>query len=83
MKTVPAKELQVGDYVDLEGCPYVNADDHPSVLFELAAVTGVEQETEACTAVTFEGLDTFGLPSNYRLLTRRTYGWRPTKKETA
>jgi hypothetical protein len=53
-------EIQVGDFVDLDSCPYVNREDHPVIEFEWIEVAGVERETDDCIAISFEGIDQVG-----------------------
>jgi hypothetical protein len=58
---IPVRELQEGDLVDLEKLSCVDQDKHPIVCFELCEVLDIDQETDDCIAVSFEGVDRFGL----------------------
>ena len=48
------EDLQVGDLVDLQSCPYLN--NQPSAEFEYAEVCEVQQETPGCVAVYYDGM---------------------------
>lgn len=50
--------LQVGQFVDMESCPYLKA--HPSAPFEFAQVAYVERETPTCVVIGYEGIDHVG-----------------------
>lgn len=65
----PAQYVQVGDLVDLQDCEYISKDHehYPMIEDYFSEVTEVEQETPECTAISFEGFDQVGFPTNYKL----------------
>ncbi len=65
---VMAKNVKVGDLVDLEGDEYADPDyDKTWMLYLFAEVTDVEQETPECVAIGFEGFDLVGFPTDHEL----------------
>lgn len=63
-----ARDLQPGDYVDLEGDKYADPKRlNSSFSSEYAIVESVKQETPECIAVSFEGWDTVGFPPDHEL----------------
>lgn len=67
-RMVPAKNVRVGDLVDLEGDSIADPDRQNFAFeCELQAVSAVEEETRDCIAIHFEGVDTFGFPPDHKL----------------
>lgn len=65
---IRAIDLIEGDLVDLEGDQYADPDnDNPSYPYLLHTVSYIEQETDNCVAVTFEGGPTVGFPIDHQL----------------
>lgn len=65
---VMAKDVKVGDLVDLEGDPY--ADPDSDILYfqdQYMEVGEVDQETPECVAIGFEGFDLVGFPTDHEL----------------
>lgn len=64
--TKEARDLIIGDLVDLEGDPYADPDrDNPSMKYEYAHVAARRWEGRACVVVTFEGIDEIGFPPDH------------------
>ena len=61
-----AKDIKVGDMVDLSSCPYLNK--HASADFEYAEVVEVEQETPNCTRISYDGIDSVGYKPDQELV---------------
>ena len=60
------RDLKRGDLVDLEGDRFADPQgNNPMFQTELMHVTNVTRETEACTAVAFEGWDVCGFPPDH------------------
>lgn len=65
---IRAIDLIEGDLVDLEGDQYADPDNDNQIYpYLLHTVSNVEQETDSCVAVTFEGGPTIGFPLNHQL----------------
>ncbi|MDR6775690.1 hypothetical protein [Azospirillum sp. BE72] len=65
---VASSDLQVGDFVDLEGDPYADPrHDHPAFDCLFMEVVDVERESETCVAIGFEGFDVVGFPPDHVL----------------
>lgn len=69
IRLTKAKDVKEGDWIDLEGCEFVSADN-PIFEFEFVEVLEVAQETADCTAITFN-FDIVGFPSEYELSVRK------------
>lgn len=63
-----AKDVQVGDLVDLEGDRYADPDsDNVALQYLYLEVGAVEQETPECVLISFESFDAVGFPTNHEL----------------
>jgi hypothetical protein len=67
-KKKKAKDIKVGDKVDLASCPYLKK--HPSAEFEYAEVVEVEHETPTVVAISYNGIDTVGYDVNQILVVK-------------
>ena len=71
MIQIQARDLRVGDMVDLEGDKYADLlRNHPAFESELQEVCSIEREIGAwgeCFAVGFEGFDVVGFPPDHKL----------------
>lgn len=67
---IQVKDLRIGDYVDLEGDPFVE----PNVMFEseYMTVASIYHETPTCIAVGFEGFDVVGFPPDHEVEVQTT-----------
>ncbi len=64
--TVAAKDVRIGDLVDLEGDTYADPrHDHAALASLYQTVCEVERETETCVAIGFEGFDLVGFPPDH------------------
>lgn len=64
---IEAKDVQPGDWIDLDGDKYARDTRWE---FESAVVVDVEQETDECVRIDFDG-GSYGFPTNH-ILKRRT-----------
>ncbi|GLR77595.1 hypothetical protein HUE56_29820 (plasmid) [Azospirillum oryzae] len=65
---VASSDLQVGDFVDLEGDLYADPrHNHPAFDCLYMEVVEVERESDACVAIGFEGFDIVGFPPDHVL----------------
>lgn len=62
-------ELQEGDRVDLESCPYLHS--HPSAEFEYAIVDSIERENPECVLVWYQDVPCCGYPTTQTLTIRK------------
>ena len=68
-QVVSASELQEGDMLDLESCPYTK--NNPMAEFEYCYINYVKHESETCVAVGIEGVDEVGYDPNQCLRIKR------------
>lgn len=54
------EDLVVGNFVDLESCPYLKP--HPLAKKAFAEVDFIERETDSCIVIGYEGIDRVGYP---------------------
>lgn len=66
MDYIRAKDLQVGDMVDLEGDEYADPNNDDMFTYEFETVERVEVETPECVCVYF-GFDAVGFPTDHNL----------------
>lgn len=63
-----AKDLKVGDFIDLEGDPYADPhSDNDYFRSEFVQVVEVTPETDDCVAVGIEGFDLVGFPVGHEI----------------
>lgn len=63
-----AKNVKVGDLVDLEGDEYADpGNDQPYLQDQYVEVIEVEQETPECVLIAFEGYGLVGFPTLHKL----------------
>ena len=74
---VKVEDLQVGDRVDLESCPFLK--NHPTAEFEYAEVTSIRVEQTDCIAVMYEGIDEIGYEPKTVLRIRNRSGAQTTE----
>lgn len=61
-KPVKVSDINEGDLVDLESCPYLSqSEEHQAVVeFEYGVVDYVCRETADCIAIGYQGIDVIG-----------------------
>lgn len=73
---IKARDLRIGDRVDLLSCRFCDVQQHPIVESEWSEVAEINPETSSCLAVTFAGVDRIGLPPDEELTIRKREGPR-------
>jgi hypothetical protein len=69
-KTTAARDIQIGDIVDLECDPFADPKgEHVQFECEYQTVCSVEHESPECVAIGFEGFDIVAFPPDHRLIT--------------